>query len=371
MKKRGNSEGSIYRRGDGRWAAALTLTGTGRRTFYGKSRQEVARRLAAAIRDRDQGIPVVPEKTAVASYLRTWLEGIESTIRPGTWVRYEEYVRLHINPSLGHHRLSRLAPQHVQELYSTKLAEGLSPTSVRHLHAVLHLALKQALRWGLAGRNATEAVLPPRRNRTNFRALSPEEAGRLIDAARGDRLEALYILAISTGARQGELLALKWREVDLTAGTIQIRATLRQDGTFSEPKTDKARRQISLPGVALEALKAHRVRQLEERLSAGSLWQDHDLVLCNAVGRPLDANNMRRRSFAHVLRRAGLQRMRFHDLRHSTASLLLSQGVHPKVVQELLGHSQIAITMDTYSHLLPTLQKDAMEGLNRLLSVVP
>ncbi|MDP6494857.1 MAG: site-specific integrase, partial [Dehalococcoidia bacterium] len=289
-------------------------------------------------------------------------------LRTTTFRRYEEYVRLHVVPHIGRVRLSRLTPQHIQELYSRKLDEGLSPTTVHHLYAVLHRALHQALKLGLVARNVTEAVEPPRPVRSEHLALTPGQARELLAAARSDRLEGLYVLALTSGMRQGELLALRWPDVDLDGGKARVRSTLLRDGTLGEPKTSKGRRQITLLAVTIEALRRHRLRQYGDRLSVGPAWTDRDLVFTNAVGNFLDANNLRHRAFPALLKRAGVPRIRFHDLRHSTASLLMSIDVHPKVVQELLGHSQIAITMDTYSHLMPNLQREAMEGLDRLLA---
>ena len=368
MSKRGNREGSVYRRGDGRWAASISLPAGKRRTFYGKTRQEVSRKLTNALRDRDLGLPTLQERQRLDSFLMQWLEAARPTVKPMTWKRYEEYVRIHLIPVVGHVRLARLTPQHLQDLYRRKLEDGLSPTTVHHIHAVMHRALRQALRWGLVLRNVSDAVDSPRTASYETQPLSPEQAGQLLDAARGDRLEALYMMALTTGMRQGELLGLHWKNVDLVQGVIQVRTTLRPGGEFGGPKSSSGRRQITLVQIAVDALQRHRRRQIEERVALGPDWEDLDLVFTNTTGNHLDANNLRHRAFPAVLQKAGLSRIRFHDLRHSTATLLLSLGVHPKVVQELLGHSHIAITMDTYSHVMPNLQKEAMVELNNLLA---
>lgn len=271
-------------------------------------------------------------------------------------------------PNIGSIRLTRLGPQHLQELYAKKLAEGLSPTTVRHLHAVLHHALSQALRWGLLIRNVAQVVSPPRYRVPEFRSLTPDQARQFLENVKDDCLEALYVLALTSGMRQGELLALCWRDVDLEQGAIHVRATLQRNGAVAEPKTRKGRRQIDLTPIAMDAFRRHRVRQWQEEVTAGPTWMGLDLVFCNVVGGHLNPSNLRNRSFAPLLKRAGLPPMRFHDLRHSAATLLLSLATNPKVVQELLGHSQIGITMDVYSHVLPTLQQEAMANLNRLLT---
>ena len=189
-------------------------------------------------------------------------------------------------------------------------------------------------------------------------------------AASGDRFEALYVLALTTGMRQGEILALKWPEVDLDSGMIQVKATLhrtRAGFEFLEPKTARSRRQIALTGAAVAALRGHRAAQIEERLGC-PYWDDPELVFASEVGTPIQSPNLLRRSFFPLLDRAGLPRIRFHDLRHTAATLLLGQGVHPKIVSEMLGHSNIAITLDLYSHVTPTMQKAAVEALDAVLS---
>ena len=209
---------------------------------------------------------------------------------------------------------------------------------------------------------------PPRMAKTHHQALTADQARHFLDAVRDDPLEALYVLAIMTGMRQGELLGLHWQEVDLDAESLQIRSQLKRGGVLGFPKTDSSRRKIDLPAIAIEALRRQRVRQIHERFEAGAIWTESDLVFTNSVGNAINPANLRNRSFIPLLNKARLPIIRFHDLRHSTATLLLSLECNPKVVQELLGHSQIGVTMDVYSHALPTMQKDAMSALNRLLT---
>jgi len=226
VAKRSSGEGSIYRRFDGRWAAALTLPGRKRRSLYGKTRKEVAQKLGEAPRAREARLPIIPERQTVGQFLPQWLKIAEPTMRRSTYARYEEYMRIHAILVIGHIRLPRLTPQHLQDLYAKKLLEGLSPTSVRHLHTVLHRALKQALRWNLIIRNVSEAVDTPWRANTEHQALTPEEVRRFLEAARENLLEALYVLAVTTGMRRGELLGLHWRDVNLNQGTLQVRYPL-------------------------------------------------------------------------------------------------------------------------------------------------
>lgn len=277
------------------------------------------------------------------------------SVRTSTYERHEQIVRLHLKPALGRVKLSKLTPAHVQGLYRDKLDSGLSPATVQKIHAVLHKGLNQALKWNMIPRNVADAVKAPRPDPKEMHPLSPDEARKLIEAARGDKLEALYILAVHTGMRQGELLALKWEDVDLNEEVIRIRRTLVRSGgriALGEPKTKGSRRTVYLTGAAMEALKIHLEQQLEDIERLGDLYHDHGLVFTSGVGTLINPSNLRRRSFAPLLKRAGLPQIRFHDLRHTCATLLLSRNVHPKYVQELLGHATVAITLDTYSHVI-------------------
>ena len=370
MRKRANGEGSIYRRADGRWAASVSVNHGRRKYLYGRTRHDVARKLTATLKARQDGLPIVGERQTMIQYMEGWLESVKASLRPRTWERYEEIIRLRVNPVLGNLRLGRLAPEHLQRLYSGRLESGLSPGSVRQIHAVLRRALGQAARWGLVARNVATLVTPPRRSRQEMTAFGPEQVRTLLDAVAGDRLEALYVLAVTTGMRQGEILGLRWRDVDLDDGSVQVKATLQRTGgvfVFAEPKTASSRRQIALTDGAVAALKRHRVAQAEERLRLRRAWEDNDLVFANEAGRPIAAPNLRNRSFWPLLERAGLPRIRFHDLRHTAATLMLGQGVHPKVVSEMLGHSQISITLDLYSHVTATMQRQATQALDALL----
>lgn len=226
------------------------------------------------------------------------------------------------------------------------------------------------MRWRMVGRNAAALTDPPRVPHREVHPFSPEQARSFLDSLQGDRLEALYTGALALGLRQGEALGLKWEDLDLEAGTLQVnRALQRFDGAyhFVDPKTEKARRTIALPAFAIPPLRAHRQRQLQERLQAGADWVDWGLVFSTTRGKPLDGSNTTRR-FQALVERAGLPRQRFHDLRHGAASLLMAQGVHPRVVMEILGHSQIAVTMNLYSHVVPSLQRDAANLMDALFT---
>jgi len=370
MARRGNGEGSIHKRqSDGRWCASITLHDGSRKHFLAKTRDEVARKLAAALAEKEKGTLVVAPRQSVRQFFAAWLAAAKPSLRPRTYDRYEEYVRLHITPDIGRVSLTGLTPQHLQRLYAKKL-EGLSPTTVNHLHATIHKGLSTAVRWGALHRNVADFVDPPRPDRHEMATLNPEQARKLLEATRGNRLEALYVLAITTGLRQGELLGLRWRDVDLDAAALQIRGSMQatKEGLqIAEPKTPGSRRQVMMSQPPVDALRRHRVAQAAERLRMGAAWEDNDLVFANKVGRPIPAGHLLRRSFEPLLKKAGLARIRFHDLRHTSATLLLGQNVHPKIVQEMLGHTRISTTMDLYSHVTPTMQREAAAAFDAIL----
>jgi integrase len=360
MGRRGNGEGSISRRKDGRWEAkytAHTAEGPKRRALYGKTRKEAADKLTQVLADRASGYTFDTENMTVGEYLDRWLKDTDQgSVRTSTYERHEQIVRLHLRPALGRVKLSKLTPSHLQGLYRDKLDSGLSPATVQKIHAVLHKALAQALKWNMIPRNAADVVKAPRPAPDEMHPLSPDEAAKFVEAAHGDALEALYVLAVQTGMRQGELLALKWDDVDLNEGVIRVRRTLMRSGgriALGEPKTRGSRRSIHLTGAAVEAFRGHLERQLEDIERLGDLYHDNGLVFTSQVGTLINPSNLRRRSFAPLLQRAGLPQIRFHDLRHTCATLLLSRNTNPRLVQDLLGHANVAITLDTYSHIIP------------------
>jgi integrase len=366
--KRGNNEGSVYQRSDGKWCAAVTLSNGKRKVLYGRTRQDVARKLTEALQAREQGMPVSLKRQTVGQFLHRWLEdAVKPNVRPRTYLSYSQLVRLHLRPSLGRVQLAQLAPHDVQAFLNQKGAAGLSPRTVQYIRAVLRRALGQALKWGLVVRNVATLVDPPRVERHEVEPLTTEQAMALLAAARGNRLEALYSVALAIGLRQGEALGLRWVDIDLDAGTLRVRKQLQRiDGTLqlTEPKTDRSRRLIVLPAFAVDSLREHRLRQLQERLLAGTRWQDHGLVFPSTIGTPLEPRNLLRQ-FHAMLGRAGLQRCRFQDLRHTCATLLLIQGEDLRVVMDVLGHSQISLTANTYQHVREALKRaaDKMQAL--------
>ena len=379
-RRRGHGEGAIYQRADGRWCASVDLgiiQGKRRRkVIYGKSRKEVADKLKALHRDQVAGINIAPEQQTVQQFLEQWLEqSIKLQRRPKTYHSYAQIVRLYLIPHLGQRQLSKLTPEHVQAMQNALLASGgvdqcgLAPRTVQYVRAVLRKALNQALKWGYVARNAAELVDSPRVEKYKIAPLSQAQAQRLLDAVQGHRLEALYRLTLSLGLREGEVLGLSWDDIDFDQQTLRITGALqRRDGRFQrvEPKTASSVRTLPLPVTLLRMLQAHRIAQHEERALRGEAWKDHGLVFPSNVGTPISPRNLVRH-FKTVLKRAGLpETTRFHDLRHSCATLLIAQGVHPRVVMEILGHSQISVTMNTYGHVLPETQREAADKIDAL-----
>jgi integrase len=277
---------------------------------------------------------------------------------------------MHIIPELGRTRLEQLTPAHVQHLLNEKTRSGLSPRSVAHIRAVLRNALNQALRWGLVTRNVAALAEPPHQPRVLVNPLTAEQARTLLETCQEDDFGPLFAAALSTGMRQGELLALRWEDIDFDRNTVSVRRALqRVDGklTFVEPKSESSRRTITVPSIAMAAFRAQRTRQREQRLLAGSSWEDWGLVFTSSKGTPLDGSNVTKR-LQKLLAQAGLPRQRFHDLRHGCASLLLAAGVPPRTIMGMLGHSQISLTLNVYSHLSPSLERDAADALDRVLT---
>jgi integrase len=381
MANNGNGEGSIYEhKKNGKKVGyrgaftVYTVEGPKRRYVSGKTRGEVRQKLTKAMADRDGGLIFDDENTSVGEFLDKWLSDcVRDSVRQSTFDRDSYLIRVHVKPTLGRIKLSKLSPVHIQGFYRDRLDAGLSASTVNKMHTVLHKALSQAMRWSLIPRNPTEAVKAPRPAPQEMRPLSPEEARKFLEAARGDRLEALYILAITTGMRRGELLGLKWSDVDLENASVSIRRTLtRIDNgkrvVLGDVKTKKSRRTIRLTPQAVEALREHLRRQMEDIERLGDLYKDQGIVFTTNTGGPINPSNLRQRSLTPLLKRAGLPHIRFHDLRHTCATLLLSKNVHPKFVQELLGHATIAITLDTYSHVLPGMGDQTAHAMQDALS---
>lgn len=368
--RRGANEGSIYKRAsDGRWVGALVvgLDANGkprRRIVYGATRAEAAEELQRLQAKRLDGSLGELVRVKLGAFLERWLEDTaRPQLRATTFANYSGMIRNHVLPHLGGVSLTKLAPVHVQALLATLEREEASAHVREATYGALRRALEDAVRWGMIPRNPCAPVRRPRPPRAELRVLDTAQVRKLLEHARGDRLEALYVMAVMTGMRQGELLGLRWGDLDLRAATVNVQRTLVQVGgtlELGEVKTPRSRRRVDLPRVAVEALEAHRAR-------LGAIPHPEVLVFVDEAGGPIRKSNLTRRSFRRLLERAKLPRIRFHDLRHSHATMLLAQGVHPKVAQERLGHAAISITLDTYSHVLEGMQREATEKLDALL----
>ena len=381
-RTKANGEGTIYRR-KGAWAAQYTYQsaeGPKRRTLYGTSRQEVADKLARALSNRGSALAFDAGSLTLSEYLDWYLDDARGRLRPKPFNRAEGLVRNHIRPALGRVKLGDLSPAHLRGLYAAKLGSGLSGRTVGYIHVTLYSALKAAVLDGLIPRNPAASVKPPRMDKREMTPLSPAQARALLDTARAadDRWSALYVLAVTTGLRQGELLGLRWEDVDLGSATLRVRHTLQPPGfpkgapaRLTPPKTRRSLRGVHLPRSAVQALLRHQELQDAERARSDGSWRDYGLVFPNTLGGYADYTNLMPRHFKPLLRKAGLPNIRFHDLRHTCATLLFTRGVHPKIVSEVLGHSSVSITLDVYSHVIPGLGDAAASAMEDALGDDP
>ena len=373
-------KGHIRRRGKRSWAVVIDVgrDATGKRrqrwhTVKG-TRRDAERELARLVHSRNTGSYVAPNRLTVAAYLQRWLADYAKTnTSTRTYERYAEIVRANITPVLGQHKLTARQPLHIQGFYSHLLKSGrrrgpggLSPQTVLHVHRVLHGALRQAVRWQLLVRNPCEAVEPPRAKRPEIRVLTEAETAQFLKAADGARVYMPVLLGVTTGMRRGEIVALTWANTDLKAGALIVRRSIEQTKTgiaVKTTKTAKGRRTIPLPSMAVVALRKHKAEQGREKLRLGPAYQDEGLVCASPDGTVWKPDSLSA-DVQRFVRNHKLPRVRFHDLRHTHATQLLQQGVHPKVVAERLGHSTIVVTLDTYSHVVPGLQEQAARQLD-------
>jgi integrase len=375
-KRRGNSEGTIYQAKDGRWRGEVSLgykpDGKPRRKIvYGITRGEVAEQLKKLLRNQQLGYDLKPTKMTLKAFLETWLvEVVTPKLKPATIQSYEWLIKDHIVPALGVKILESLTPRDVQLCINGMVAKALSPRSAAHALATLRSALGTAEKWQLVPRNVAALVDAPRSKRYQAQILTSEQAKSLVNATAGDRLSALYTVALALGLRLGEALALGWADVDLTTRQLRVRRSLqriRGKLEFIETKSERSNRTLRLPAVCVSSLVHHAELQSQERAWAGSRWVENGLCFTSRLGTPLDGPNVTHQ-FQRLLQLSSLPKMRFHDLRHSAATLLIAQGVHPRTVMEILGHSQIGITMNLYGHILPELHDEAAEKMDALFS---
>lgn len=367
-RRRRAGSGSVFqRKGDGRWVAQLTSGPRGQQTARRKvaPTQRAARELLQQMIE-EEGRGADPAMLA-GDYLKTWLVTASRSVRPNTMIGYEIAVRRQLIPAIGNVPLRELTPFHVEKMVRD-LSRQLSPKTTANVLAVLSRALTIAERQGLVSRNVARLVDPPRVIRHEISALALADVDAIRKAIAGDRLEALYLLALATGLRQGELLGLRWADWDKETQTIRVSYSLQRiDGEYRlvEPKTMRSRRTVVLPEFATAALVKHRSAQLLERLAAGTETED-GLVFVSPEGRPLNRSWVSH-EFARIADRAGVD-VTFHGLRHGQASLLVALGVHPRVIQERLGHSTVTMTMDRYAHVARESDREAAQLLDKALA---
>lgn len=377
MTKRGSGESSISKGTDGRWHGYVSMGlkeggKRDRRHVAAAKRADVLRMVRELEDQRDAGIVLASGRgMTVGQWLDHWLTTIAvSRLRPKTFENYSCNVRRHLVRLLGHHRLDRLQPEHLETAWAQMAAEGLSPATVLLNHRILSRALTVALQRGRLVRNVATLVDAPSVARQEVQPLTASEARKLLQAAQDLPNGARWSVALALGLRQGEALGLSWDAIDLDAGTLAVRRALqRQKGkglVLVEPKSRAGRRTVALPDQLRDALRAHRVRQAEQRLAAGNQWHDHGLVFCQPSGQPIDPKRDWK-DWKALLRSAGVRDARVHDARHTAATLLLQQGVAARVAMEVLGHSQIGLTLGTYTHVVPELAHEAADRMGAAL----
>jgi integrase len=368
--------GQIIQKGPRKWLVRVFLgrDARGKRRYHGRTipgtKKDAQRYLTKALREMDLDEFVEPSDRSLQAYLEDWLtSSVAARVAERTAKDYAALLRRHIIPPLGDRKLSQLTPAEIQRVYTRMTERGLSGRTVRYVHAVLHTALEQAVKWRLLAHNPATHVDPPRNQRREIRVLGAEELGHFLACARDDRWYALWELLAATGMRPGEALGLTWTDIEGHRIRIQRSLVRHADGRWAlkDPKTARARRTVTIPKTVEQTLQRHRKEQVEQRLQAGPEYQDHGLVFAVSNGSPLDWNVVVRRHFKAIAKRAGLPGIRPYDLRHTCATLLLGSGENVKVVSERLGHASAALTLDVYSHVLPDMQQRAAERLEQIL----
>ncbi len=376
--------GHIKQRAKGSWSIVIDV---GRDPQTGKRQQqwhtvrgtkkEAETKLREVLDALEKGVYVKPSKMTVGQWLEEWLASYATLhVSPRTYEGYRFLVRRHIIPALGAIELSKLEPRHLQSHYAKALAMGrlnggggLGNRSVQYQHRIISNALRYGVKMGVLGRNVAQAVDPPRLVRKALSVLAPEDLSRFLEAAKRTVYYPLLFTALYTGMRRGELLALRWRDVDLEMATLSVVNSiyrLNRQYVIKEPKSPHSRRMIALPPTLTLMLRNYRIEQAKQREMVGKPLAENDFVFAHIDGEPIDPDTVTQ-AFGNILQKAGLPHLRFHDLRHTHATLMLKAGVHPKIVSERLGHAKISITLDIYSHILPGLQEAAAESFDKML----
>jgi len=371
--KRMNNEGSLYYREDRRrWCAQVSLEGR-RLTKYARTQAEARDWLKETLAKIGNGMTFSGTRVTLERYMSTWLDGKEISQRPQTVLQYRQVASQHILPQLGRMRLQEIQPPHLNRLYLAKREEGRGARTVQLIHTVLHCVLQQAVRDGILGRNPADGVQRPKVEQVEMRILSEQQAQRLVIASQGSRYGMLFYLALMTGMREGELLGLKWSDLDWAKGVLNVQRQLQhtkgRGSLLVPPKTKAGRRAIKLGQETLDRLAAHRDRLELQRAATGARWEENGLIFPNTLGKPMCLKHMLI-EFKRMLRMNGLPNIRFHDLRHTSLSLLLDSGMPVNTVQQRAGHSKASITTDTYGHSISTSEQEAAARIEEMITPV-
>ena len=364
-KRRGHNEGTVYYEPDrDRWVAEVSIGPGKRKKFRFKTKQEAIKKKNEALRELERKTLATGPQRKLGDYLEDWIENVhKDNLCISTYVKYKKHIK-YIVSDLGEIWLQKLTPEQVTRFYTKKIKDGLSSKTVHGIHGVLKLALDNAVRWNYVSKNVCDLVKPPRVVSREVVPLDIEQARMLLESVREHRLEVLLTMAVVTGMRRGELLALTWSNIDFERHSLQVVHTVDYIPKYgyvqTEPKTKAGKRLIRLPAFLMDMLEAHRVQQEEQRSKVGTAWENRDLVFPDLKGGYFNPNYLLR-VFKKILENAGVPHMHFHDLRHSAATILLCMGINIKVIQSLLGHSDISITLGLYSHLLPTMQQEVVD----------
>lgn len=369
--------GTVQKKGN-KWYAVLytgkdELTGKWNRKWFSgfKTKKEAEKFLAEKVSEVAQGRYTEPSKESFGEYLETWLEDKKLQVRPSTWKTYDWLARCYVFPQLGKMEISKIKPAALQKFYHQlqNRDEPLSARTVIQVHLLIKASLDRAVKWGMIPNNPTGAVDPPRYRKKEMEIWTEDEVRKFLEAAESHRLFGAFHLAVSTGMRMGEILGLRWSDIDFTKRSLSISQALaigEKGYVLQEPKTKSGKRSIALSQSSLIVLEKHKRKQAAEKLRAGSMYRDHGLVFASTVGTPINSRNFARVYYT-LRKKADVTPINFHSIRHTHASLMLKQGVHPKVVSERLGHSNISITLDTYSHVIPGLQQAAIDHFDDVL----
>lgn len=371
--------GQIIPRGKDKWLTKIFRgrDAKGKRLYHSKvvtgSKSEAQKYLNAKLRELDLGSFVDISRATLGQHLDQWLELIRSRVAEQTFSSYESLLRIHVRPVIGSLRLSRVKICDVQRVVADMQSRGLNARTIHYAHAVLGMAFRKAIELDLVVKNPCDFVELPKQVRLETQAMSPQQTASFLEAALHEKFGVIFELALITGMRPEEYLGLNWSDVNFEARTVTVRRALvwvRRNGfKFGEPKTPKSRRVIPIPEGLIAKLRSHRREQLEQRMRLGVAYTDRDLVFANEIGNPIHYRNLTQRHYQKILKTAGLHEQGFvlYSLRHTCATLLLAAGENPKVVSERLGHSTVRMTLDTYSHVLPDMQRSATEKLSRII----